>query len=419
MSLASSMLGEGLRLPISRRGLFFKDDFFSGFQDDYKSAVEDVLDRWRSRSSAADRFASYRKLRERDASDDNQAATISETPDNYVIVLDMGKYSGGQITVETQGFSAVVKGGAGDLTYHRKFPLPKDTNTERVVADLSDEGILTVSAPRKEKEEGSKGPSRSSSKESSLTRTSSEERVIPTTKEGLAINAATQRTQQEFKSSGRKGSNTRIIPLTFEDDIASTGTASASASHTSQAGEATRSFEKIIPTVREGDASPSSQRKTSTQHSSSSSSSVQSRVLPIKRRGRFFQDSTFENVWDDFESAVEDLVAKQGPEKEDTPKKEEDDQIQAYRNLRKVIKEEDNQAATVSKEEDGYKIVMDVKDFADGLLDVKALAGSVMVTGEKGTNSFERRFSIPDLSEPEKVAAALSADGVLTITAPL
>lgn len=85
MSLASSLLGEGLRLPISRRGLFFKDDFFNGFQDDYKNAVEDVLDRWRSRSSVADRFASYKKLRERDTSDDSQAATISETPDNYVV----------------------------------------------------------------------------------------------------------------------------------------------------------------------------------------------------------------------------------------------------------------------------------------------------------------------------------------------
>ncbi|KAK8389298.1 hypothetical protein O3P69_008785 [Scylla paramamosain] len=424
MSRGSSLLGEGLRLPISRRGLFFKDDFFSGFQDDYKTAVEDVLDRWRSRSSAADRFASYRKLRERDASDDNQAATISETPDNYVIVLDMGKYSSGQITVETQGYAAVVKAEAGDLTYHRRFPLPRDTNTEGVVADLSDEGILTVSAPRKEKGEGGKTPVKSSSKESCSSSTSMEERVIPTTRDGVAVNSATQRTQQEVKFTGRKGSGTRIIPLTMEDDTGSGDTTSSSASNTSQAGEATRSFERIIPTVREGDmpstsSSSSSERKTSTQYSGSSSSSVQSRILPIQRRGRFFQDSTFERVWDDFENAVDDLVTKRGSENEESQKKEEDDQIQTYRNLRKVIKEEDNQAATVSKEDDGYKIVMDVKDFVDGLLDVKALDGSVMVTGEKGINKFERRFSIPGLSEPEKVAAALSADGVLTITAPV
>lgn len=62
--------------------------------------------------------------------------------------------------------------------------------------------------------------------------------------------------------------------------------------------------------------------------------------------------------------------------------------------------------------------MLDVKDFADGHLDVKALTGSIVVIGEKGSRSFERRFSIPGLSQPEKVAAALSADGILTITAP-
>ncbi|XP_050737492.1 uncharacterized protein LOC127008981 [Eriocheir sinensis] len=414
MSLASSLLSEGIRLPISRRGLFSKDDFFSGFQDDYKNAVEDVLDRWRSRSSAADRFASYRKLREQDTSEDSQAATISETPDNYVIVLDMGKYSGGQITVETQGYSAVVKGEAGNLKYQRRFPLPKDTNTDRVVADLSHESILTVSAPRKVKGDGSKGPATPSGKEGSFNNVSTisaEERIIPTAA------PATQRTQEihSSASSCRKGSSSRIIPLRFEDDTESNDTptpSSTSASSTSQSSEMTGSFERVIPTIREGDVPANGHRRSSMQYSS-----FQSRVLPIKRRGRFFQDSTFERVWDDFENAVDDLVTKKGSETEEDQK--DDDQIQSYMNLRKVIKEEDNQAATVTKEEDGYKIVMDVKDFADAVLDVKALEGSIVVKGQKGTNSFERRFSIPGLSEPEKVAAALSADGVLTITAPL
>ena len=275
-----------------------------------------------------------------------------------------------------------------------------------------------------DKGEGCKTPVKSSSKESCSSSTSMEERVIPTTKDGVAVNSATQRTQQEAKFTGRKGSATRIIPLTIEDDTSSGDATSTNTSSTSQTDEATGSLGRIIPTVREGDtpsipSSSSSERKTSTQYSGSSSSSVQSRILPIQRRGRFFQDSTFERVWDDFENAVDDLVTKKSSEKEETQKKEEDDQIQTYRNLRKVIKEEDNQAATVSKEQDGYKIVMDVKDFVDGLLDVKALDGSVMVTGEKNDNKFERRFSIPGLSEPEKVAAALSADGVLTITAPV
>lgn len=258
-------------------------------------------------------------------------------------------------------------------------------------------------------------------KEGNLNSTlSMEERVIPTAREGVTAASATQRSQEirSMTSSARKGSSSRIIPLNIEDDTGSTDTtAAASSTNVSQTSE-TSSFERVIPTVREGDTSSDNQRKTSTQYTgSSSASSFQSRVLPIKRRGRFFQDSTFERVWDDFENAVDDLVAKKGSQEEEN--KKEDDQIQSYKNLRKVIKDEDNQAATVTKEDSGCKIVMDVKDFADGLLDVKALAGSIVVTGQKGTNSFERRFSIPGLSEPEKVAAALSADGVLTITAPM
>lgn len=274
--------------------------------------------------------------------------------------------------------------------------------------------------PRQEKGDGSKGPATPSGKEGSFNNVSTisaEERIIPTNKEGVTAAPATQRTQEIHSSSSycRKGSSSRIIPLKFEDDTESNDTPtppSTSASTTSQSSEMTGSFERVIPTIREGDVSANGQRRTSTQYSS-----FQSRVLPIKRRGRFFQDSTFERVWDDFENAVDDLVTKKGSEAEED--KKDDDQIQSYRNLRKVIKEEDNQAATVTKEEDGYKIVMDVKDFADAVLDVKALEGSIVVKGQKGTNSFERRFSIPGLSEPEKVAAALSADGVLTITAPL
>lgn len=65
------------------------------------------------------------------------------------------------------------------------------------------------------------------------------------------------------------------------------------------------------------------------------------------------------------------------------------------------------------------QIVLDVKDYVDGHLDVKAEDGAIVVKGKKGPCSFERRFSIPNLSQPDKVAAALSDDGVLTVTAPV
>lgn len=65
------------------------------------------------------------------------------------IVLDMNEYASGEITVETVGLSAVVEGKVGQRRYHRRFPLPQNTIIDGVVADMSDENILTVTAPRK------------------------------------------------------------------------------------------------------------------------------------------------------------------------------------------------------------------------------------------------------------------------------
>ncbi|KAG7155781.1 uncharacterized protein LOC121854545 [Homarus americanus] len=439
MSLASTLLGDlkgGFRLPITRRGAFLQDDFFSGFQKDYSRAVGDVLDRWGSRSSKADRFASYRKLRERDASEDSQAATISETTDNYVIVLDMNEYSSGEITVQTVGFSALVEGKVANRTYKRSFPLPKNTIIDRVVADLSDENILTITAKRKGKgvainvdsTDDAARSATSSQQQSSAdvtsiesqiipteaekTQTSSsattEERVIPTVRDGGNTNTSrTVKTEAMASSGTRKGSSSRIIPLNIEGETIASQTVDEADSAATQTSATSSTAEKIIPTVREGGATQAA--STSTTYSSS----TQNRVLPINRRGRFFQDSTFENVWDDFESAIDELMSRRG-----SRSGQEEDKFQSYRNLRQCVQQDDNQAATVSTGNGEYKVVVDVKDFVDGHLDVKAEKGAIVVVGKKGTCSFERRFSIPGLSQPDLVAAALSADGVLTITAP-
>ncbi|KAK8723212.1 hypothetical protein OTU49_011914 [Cherax quadricarinatus] len=423
MSLASELLREGFRLPITRRGLFSQDDFFRGFQKDYSRAVSDVLDRWGSRASKADRFASYRKLRERDASEDSQAATISETPDLYTIVIDMSEYASGELTVQTVGFSALVEGKVGQKTYRRSFPLPKDTVIDGVVADLSDESILTITAPRKGKAGtsggGSAGNDSKSASSSTLTSleeqiiptklqtsssSSTEERVIPTVIEGAKTSAAQSVKTEEYTSStGRRGSSSRIIPLNVEGEATTTQTV-ATEKETAVKSEAASTCERIIPTVLD--------RGTSS-FSTSYATSGRDRVLPIKRRGKFFQDSTFERVWSDFESAIDELMSRRG-----SRSGTEGDRFQSYRNLRQCVQQDDNQAATVSKENGEYKIVVDVKDFVDGHLDVKAQEGAIIVTGRKGPCSFERRFSISGLSEPDKVSASLSADGVLTITAP-
>ncbi|XP_042869494.1 uncharacterized protein LOC122251540 [Penaeus japonicus] len=408
MSLASSMLG-GFQLPITRRGRFLEDDFFSGFQNNYERAVDDVLDRWGTRKSLADRLASYRRLREKDTSDETKAATITETEDAYMIVLDMSDFASGEITVQTSGFFAVVDGKAPPRVFNRRFPLPKTTVIDRVVADLSDDNILKITAPKK----GAKsvavnleGADTSSSIQQQTSASSVEEQIVPT-QTGSSLNQAP--------------GGSRVIPLEVEGQATSTSTStSTSSARVESVAQAVQNEElcagrsgsntRIIPLNIEGDDDGSSFSSIT----STSSSSSHNRVLPIKRRGRFLQDTTFEKVWKDFEAALDEVVARRG-----STAGLEDDKMQSYRNLRQCVQQEDNQAANVSKDEGEVKIVVDVKDFADGHLDVKAEDGAIVVKGKKGPCSFERRFSLPTLSQPDKVTAALSDDGILTVTAPV
>ncbi|KAK7065392.1 hypothetical protein SK128_015793 [Halocaridina rubra] len=407
---------EGMTLPITRRGLFSQDDFFSRFQNDFSSAVDDVLNRWESKSSKADRFASYRRLRERDASEDSIAATISDTGDAHVIVIDMSEFASGQISVQTVQCSAVIEGKCGSKIYKKQFALPPNTDLERVVADMSDENILTVTAPRKSGKVISinTDSSESSAKPDNTGASSLEAQIIPSdTQTTLAASSSTiqQATSgtaplaaaptgktEALASVERRSSQSRIIPLNIESETCSQAqTVSSGASSTSEV-----VTERIIPTV------VGQQMAIHTTH--------HNRVLPINRRGKFFQDRSFERVWKDFETAIDELVERKGST---AGMEQNKDRFQSYRNLRKVVQQDDNQAAKVAKESNECKIVVDVKDFVDGHLDVKAVQGAVIVSGRKGPCSFERRFSIAGLTQPEKVSAAISTDGVLTITAPL
>lgn len=74
-----------MQLPIKRRGQFLKDDFFKGFQNDFDSAIQDIMERHSGRSLLADQFSNFRKLRERDSEETGPVASISETKESTVV----------------------------------------------------------------------------------------------------------------------------------------------------------------------------------------------------------------------------------------------------------------------------------------------------------------------------------------------
>ena len=194
--------------------------------------------------------------------------------------------------------------------------------------------------------------------------------------------------QQSIRKSSQSTGG-RVIPLIIEGE--------------SQLSETLA--EKMAP-LNIGDASKATEStsegtaSTSISSSSTTTNISQDRVLPIMKRGQFFKDSFFEKVWSDFETAIGDMVSHHGAEKTENEmskseavsqiqeeiekqiqqKTESSSQMEAskestkndesqlnvehrkfnrlnsYRNLRDWAFEDDNQAATVTKEATCYKV---------------------------------------------------------------
>lgn len=85
--------------------------------------------------------------------------------------------------------------------------------------------------------------------------------------------------------------------------------------------------------------------------------------LPISRRGRFFQDSTFEDTRSDFDKKVKDILGKWGDEDflsdafGDDSDRRHTSNFNRYRNLRSSRNlPDDNQAFTVTSKDDAHKV---------------------------------------------------------------
>ncbi|KAK7081772.1 hypothetical protein SK128_006751 [Halocaridina rubra] len=155
--------------------------------------------------------------------------------------------------------------------------------------------------------------------------------------------------------------------------------------------------------------------------SSSLKDSTSNVAMPITQKGSFFDDSFFESARMDFEKAVEDIVRKR--ENNDSAR----DNMVRYRHLRESNMQDENQAISVTEDNDQHKVVLDVKDFMNGDLQVKMVnenvlkvEGSIEVQIDDATSkkSFSRIFRFPGPVNSEGVSSAMSSDGILKVTVP-
>lgn len=106
----------------------------------------------------------------------DSGSTITQDKDKYQVILDVQQFAPNEITVKISNNSIVVEGKHdekqdehGFISRHfvRRYVLPQDHDLDKVVSTLSSDGILTVTAPKKQSYSGG-------------------ERIVPITKTGPA-----------------------------------------------------------------------------------------------------------------------------------------------------------------------------------------------------------------------------------------
>ncbi|ROT63593.1 heat shock protein 21 [Penaeus vannamei] len=163
-------------LPITQRGSFFQDSFFSNMQQHFDAAVRQVLDQWSGsdlritdRTEDAnirhgDVLGRYRRLRSVDLKEENQAVTVTSDDTSHKVVLDVHEFLGGDVRVKVVGERELQVEGRVDRkeegspcvtshTFRRRFSLPRLTDMTAITSAMSSDGVLTITVPKLENED--------------------------------------------------------------------------------------------------------------------------------------------------------------------------------------------------------------------------------------------------------------------------
>ncbi|XP_047474080.1 uncharacterized protein LOC125028649 [Penaeus chinensis] len=371
-------------LPIISRGHFHHDSFFENLRQQFDTAVQDMLDLWNSRSSFEDDLLSYRRMRDLNLTEENQAVSVSQDNTSHQVVIDVRNFMDGDIKVKVVDDSELViegsvekrqDGSVSKSTFCRRFSFPGLLSEDTVSSSMSADGVLTVTVPKK----------------SSLTN-----------REGRTIKITTS-----HKNSADATNTHKNITNNVEAKQVSVEEKSSKSSQVN---------------VEEDQA-----QSTESQNTKDSSESMEAKpfasfhLLPISERGPFFRDSFFQDTRQQFQQAV-DKVLKEWGQLDSAS-----DHMDMYRNLRKHNLQEENQAVAFNEDHQCYKIVVDVQDFKEGDVKVKVvdeneltIEGNLEINRDDSVSSksFFRRFCFPGLVSADTVRSGVSSDGILTVTVP-
>ncbi|XP_050702171.1 serine-rich adhesin for platelets-like isoform X2 [Eriocheir sinensis] len=393
-----------LLLPISHGGLFFQDSFFAQAHQEFEEAMKKVLQS-AGEFPKADVMTSYRNLRERHLTDENQAMSRSEDSQQHKVVMDVRDFMAGDVKVKVVDEDEVVVegsveqrsgGSVSKKSFRRSFTFPGLVKAADITSTMSSDGVLTVTVPKKQ--------------------SSCDVRVIgnsSTVRDAVATAEKQSSSSVSSSSTTVKESSSRT---SVRDEGSSLHALNNMSSRTAAAGD--RHQQQQVRAASQESATTSHGRR----DAAGKSSWVLDSLLPVFPKGPFFHDSFFEESRQHFETAVKEALGRLGQEEEAAA-----DDFSLYRSLRAKDMTDASQAVKVTEDEHGHQVVLDVRDFQGGDVRVKVVGSSqVQVEGrlekEEGgrssTRSFRRRFHLPGVLDVAAVTSALSSDGVLTIRAP-
>lgn len=413
-------------LPVTRRGRFFQDSFFENTRSHFDDAVRDALSRWEDdsdflsdswRDSPSPRLSNlsrYRQMRSRNRDEENLAVTVTSDNDVHKIVLDVHDFVDGDLKVKVVGErELLVEGRKGTQKFSRRFTLPEDTDVGAIDSVMSSDGILTITAPKA----GRIGSSTSQAEKSSYSSSSSKK--LQDTREPCDCD----------KCNPKLHTRENVHQTNIEQSQCSTSTDNVHPRKvlSEDTRERSEQRENRSDSVKNMNSYSHEEKKKSASNVNINSQDVPIKAFfnsrPITRRGRFFDDSFFEDTRSDYRTAIRDILSKWGEKSSNM------DDITSYRNLRTRDLREDNQAVKCVEDEFQHKFVVDVHDFMkEGEINVKAVDDRELVVeghveknqegGSKSIKRFSRRFLLPDDVHLESVSSVMSSDGVLTIIAP-
>ncbi|XP_047474772.1 uncharacterized protein LOC125029068 [Penaeus chinensis] len=425
-------------LPISRRGSFFQDSFFSDVHDKFDATVRRVLGRWRDTDFTlrdrwddscrySDILKHYRQLRSLNMREEDQAVTVTTDTSGHKIVEDVHDFLDGDVKVKVVGEKEVVvegrverrEGGGSSVSSHsftRRFSLPRFTDMSAITSVMSSDGILTIIAPKMEEQSHQRTtiiPIKLEKVENS---------VIFRTADDNDTAENTCEKSRKLNSLQPRSVEIQISKEIIDDDVC----------------EVRRQENIVKSTERKGsdivDESSQVCKELASTGLERSCQGFWDELLPITRRGSFFQDSFFSDMHQKFDAAIKKVLNRWSTNDLEWTDTWDDvglrykDILQRYRELRSRHLEE-NLAVTVTSDKAGHKIVMDVHEFTDGKVKVRVLGERELVvegsTEKKAeanssisSHSFRRRFSLPRQTDMAAITSVLSSDGILTITAP-